>query len=327
MSPKNLEPQIIELTLTEDDISLKRLDKLLAQKYDISRSLIKKMHEQGLVRSKDENIKLELKKLPPLGSQIIIEIPKPIDDEALPEDLPINIVYEDEHLIIVNKAAGMVVHPAPGNYTGTLVNALLHHCHDLKSVGNVKRPGIVHRLDKGTSGIMVVAKDQKTHEGLVKIFSTHDIHREYQALVIGNRLQASGKIETTIGRNPNDRKKMKADVKDGKEAITHFHLIAEYENYSHLSLILETGRTHQIRVHLSHILQRPILGDRTYANVTQQQKRLAPELAKVIRDYPHPLLHAKTLGFIHPMTQKEMLFESELPEIFHPFVRHSEAII
>ena len=317
MQPSNLEPQIIEFDVREEDLSLKRLDKLLSQKFTISRSLIKKMYEDGLIRSE---AKLELKKLPPVGTKVILEIPEPQDAEALPENIPINIVYEDSHLIIVNKVAGMVVHPAPGNYTGTLVNALLHHCQDLKSVGNIKRPGIVHRLDKGTSGIMVVAKDQKTHEGLVEIFSNHDIHREYQALVIGNRLQASGKIETMIGRNPNDRKKMKAEVKDGKIAITHFHLLAEYENYSHLSLKLETGRTHQIRVHLSHILQRPILGDRAYANVNQQIKRLEPSLGNVIRDYPHPFLHAKALGFKHPITGEDMMFSSELPDIFKLFL-------
>lgn len=312
-------PELLEFVVEEHDYDHKRLDKLISFKFpDLSRSLIKKIYEKGLIYS---DVKLDLKKLPVPGTKVTVEIPVAESAEALPEDIPIDVVYEDEHLIIINKKAGMVVHPAPGNYTGTLVNALLHYCTDLKSVGNVKRPGIVHRLDKGTSGIMVVAKDQQTHEGLVNIFSTHDIHREYQALVIGNKLQAAGRIETHIGRNPNDRKKMKAEVRDGKLAITHFNVIKEYERFTHLSLRLETGRTHQIRVHLSHMLQRPILGDRTYANVPQQIKRLDPELAVVLKEYPHPLLHAKVLGFKHPVTGEDLRFESDLPEIFTPFLK------
>lgn len=310
---------IFEFKISKDDLTLERLDKLINFKYpDLSRSFIKNLFENNLITSNSP--KLELKKIPEIGTIVTITIPPPAPSSAEAEDIPLDIIFEDEFLLIVNKAAGMVVHPAPGNYTGTLVNALLYHCKDLKGVGNVQRPGIVHRLDKGTSGVMVVAKDQKTHEKLVDTFSKHTIHREYQALVIGNNIQASGNIKTTIGRNPNDRKKMKANIKNGKEAITHYHLIKEYDNYSHLKLKLETGRTHQIRVHLSQVLQHPILGDITYANVPQQLKRLPETLSQILASYPYPLLHAKILGFTHPITQKDLFFESELPPIFEKFL-------
>lgn len=310
---------MIELIVSEDDLELKRLDRVLSHHFpDLSRNFLKKLFDLGEISS--PHTKIELKKMPPVGTLITINLPEPTVSEMLAEDIPLNIVYEDEHLLVINKDAGMVVHPAPGNYTGTLVNALLYYCKDLQGVGNVKRPGIVHRLDKGTSGIMVVAKNQTTHDALVKIFAAHDILREYETLVIGNHIQPMGKIQALIGRSPFDRKKMKAHVKEGKEATTHYFLQKEFENYCHLKLRLETGRTHQIRVHLSQVLGHPILGDQTYGNVPQQIQRIEQSKGDILKDYPYPILHAKVLGFTHPQTGEELLFESELPEIFSHFL-------
>ena len=210
----------------------------------------------------------------------------------------------------------MVTHPAPGNYTGTLVNAILHHCKDLQGVGDEKRPGIVHRLDKGTSGIMVVAKTQKCHEGLVKLFSTHDIDRIYECLVMGNKMPVAGTLESTIGRHPQNRLKMATDVRGGKHSITHYKVLEYFENMCHMQMKLETGRTHQIRVHLSSLMKRPILCDQTYGNPKEHLQRLGGKFKSVIKDYPHPFLHAKVLGLVHPITEEKLYFEVEPPQIF-----------
>lgn len=307
--------QKVIFTLTEEDLSYKRLDKLLAIKFPkLSRSLIKKNFEAGRITSLEH--KLFLNKLPPLNTEIHFLLPPEKDKTIYAENIPLHILYEDEHLIFINKEAGMVVHPAPGNETGTLVNALIHHYPPIRNVGEEKRPGIVHRLDKGTSGVMVIAKSSQAYEALIQIFSTHDITREYHALVIGNNFQAYGVINASIGRNPNDRKKMKANVDNGKQAITHYFLQKEYKNYSHLKLVLETGRTHQIRVHLSHLLKSPVLGDQTYANVSSQRRRLPKRQSQLLAQYPYPILHAKVLAFKHPITHKELYFEADFPNIF-----------
>lgn len=312
--------QITAIVESEDQKNHKRLDTFLVEKINSkSRSFIKKIFQQDLI-SWDEHSphkgKLELKKLPPIGSIINIHLPPPIPSEAMPEELPLKILFEDEHLLIVDKEAGMVTHPAPGNYSGTLVNAILHHCQDLKGVGNVIRPGIVHRLDKGTSGVMVVAKTQEAHEGLVLLFSTHDIERKYEALVMGVKIPPHGKVESTIGRNPNNRLKMKSGVKVGKNAITHFKVLDIFDGFSHLEFTLETGRTHQIRVHASEVLKCPLLCDPTYGNKTDQLKRLKGEMAAILKDYDYALLHAKTLGFVHPITKEKLSFTTEPPEKF-----------
>jgi len=301
----------------EDKNSFKRLDLFLSSKLpDQSRSYIKMLYEKGHITSTNAKKKIELKKFPEVGTVVDVLIPPPAPADAQPENIPLEILYEDEYLLIINKQAGIVVHPAPGNYTGTLVNAILHHCSDLKGVGDQKRPGIVHRLDKGTSGVMVVAKEQKCHEGLVNLFSTHDIERKYECLAMGRSFQSGGKLESTIGRHPQNRLKMAVDVINGKEALTHFKLLTQFNKLAHVELKLETGRTHQIRVHLSQLLKSPILCDPLYGNPKEHLQRVGKDIAKIIDNYEHPFLHAKTLGFIHPITKEELFFEIDPPELF-----------
>ena len=309
----------IELEVSSDDLAKhKRLDTFLSEKIShLSRSFIKQLFQKELISSSSElPKKLELKKMPPEGTIILVEVPPPLPDKALPEDIPLEILYEDDDLLIVNKAPGMVTHPAPGNWTGTLVNAVLHHCKDLQGMGDTKRPGIVHRLDKGTSGIMVVAKNRKSHEGLVLLFSTHDIVRKYQCLAMGNSFNQGGTLKSQIGRHPQNRLKMSTKGRVGKNAITHYKLLEQFDNLGHLEMTLETGRTHQIRVHLNELLRSPILCDPLYGNPKQDLTRVSEECRKIIGDYPHPFLHARVLGFKHPITGKELFFEAEPPNVF-----------
>ncbi len=305
----------IELPITEDDrATFKRLDQFLAEKTQFSRTFLKRLFEAGNISSE---IKLSLNKMPASGTVIIIDVPPPVNLEAVPQNIPLDILFEDEHLVIVNKQAGLVVHPAPGNPDGTLVNAILYHCPDLSGVGGVIRPGIVHRLDKGTSGVMVVAKNQAAHEGLVLLFSKHDIDREYEAIILCDnaKISSSGKLESTIGRDPKNRQKMAANVR-GKKAVTHYNVISFKKDFAHVKCKLETGRTHQIRVHMSGLLQCPILNDPTYGDQARHRKRLPPHLAELMKPYEHPFLHAKKLGFIHPVTKQPLSFEVEPPDIF-----------
>jgi len=305
------ETEDLSVTVTSADReAFKRLDVFLAQKLpQFSRSTIKRLFEDEQISS--EVVTLSLNKMPPAGSLIEIEVPPPVPTDLIAEDIELEVLFEDSHLIIVNKPAGLVVHPAPGHYTGTLVNAILFRCPDLKGIGSEKRPGIVHRLDMGTSGVMVVAKDQKTHEGLVTLFSTHDIHRRYEALVVGTPKNQNGLISTLIGRHPTNRLKMSTQVKHGKKAITHYKVLKNFEKVTHMELELETGRTHQIRVHLSQILQTPILCDPLYGS-----KIIPVTLKDLLEDYPHQLLHARELGFIHPITKEKLHFEAKAPNIF-----------
>lgn len=306
----------LEFKVENEDQNFKRLDAFLSHKFpEHSRSIIKKFFEAGLFHSPNYK-KLELKKMPPEGTIIIFDEPIPQPVDILPENIPLEILFEDDHLIILNKPAGLVVHPAPGNYTGTLVNAILHHCPNLAGIGNEKRPGIVHRLDKGTSGIMVVAKNQKTHEELVKLFSTHDIDRYYEAIVVGARIPQEKTMESIMGRSPNNRLKMSTNVKNGKKAITHLKALEFFHHFTHVELKLETGRTHQIRVHLSELLKSPILNDELYGHPNAEKNHLPSQLKALLKDYEHPLLHAKVLGFIHPITKEKLYFEKEPPKIF-----------
>lgn len=305
----------------EDQIQFKRLDLFLAARIPhLSRSFIKKLFEEEMILFDEESPtqgKLALSRLPKTGSLIAVDVPPPIPSEAIAEDLPLQIIYEDEHLLFVNKEAGMVTHPAPGNYTGTLVNAVLHHCKDLKGIGGELRPGIVHRLDKGTSGVMVVAKSAKCHEGLIELFSRHDIDRIYEALLIGSKeILQNGTLQSTIGRSPTHRQKMAANVRNGRKAVTHFHLIKKYEKFTHMQFKLETGRTHQIRVHASSLLHHAILMDPLYGNPPEHLKRLGEKYLPILKDYPHPLLHARVLGLVHPITGEKLRFEVEPPAIF-----------
>jgi 23S rRNA pseudouridine1911/1915/1917 synthase len=303
------------ITITsEDREEFKRLDVFLAQKLSqFSRSTIKRLFEDEDISAE---IKISLNKMPPVGTVIEIEVPPPIPTDLIAENIPLEILFEDPHLIIINKPAGLVVHPAPGHYNGTLVNAILFHCPDLKGIGAEKRPGIVHRLDMGTSGVMVVAKDQATHEGLVSLFSVHDIERKYEALIGGTPATHSGTITTTIGRHPTNRHKMAANVKNGKKAVTHYKTMKQYKGAAHIELRLQTGRTHQIRVHMSQILHTPILCDPIYGGSDSHIKKTPASIRQRLTDYPYQLLHAKELGFIHPITKEKMHFTAPPPEIF-----------
>ncbi len=311
----------VEITVTlEDREQFKRLDVYLAAKLSqFSRSTIKRLFESEDISS--ETVSLSLNKMPAAGTVIEIEVPPPIPSDLVAENIPLDILFEDAHLIIINKPAGLVVHPAPGHYTGTLVNAILYHCPDLKGIGAEKRPGIVHRLDMGTSGVMVVAKDQATHEGLALLFSTHDIDRKYEALVLGNPNGSSGLLNSTIGRHPTNRLKMMANVPVGKKAITHFKVIKRYESCTHVELKLETGRTHQIRVHMSQLVKCPIICDTLYGYGPTGMNKLSPEIRTILGDYPYQLLHAKELGFVHPITKEKLHFSAPPPEIFQAVIR------
>ena len=232
---------------------------------------------------------------------------KPLDAE--PENIPLDIVYEDEHLLVVNKSRGMVVHPAPGNYSGTLVNALLYHCKDsLSGINGVLRPGIVHRIDKDTSGLLIVAKTDVAHIGLASQIKEHSFTREYNAVIVGHLKDGEGTVNAPIGRNPKDRKKMCVTMNNSKNAVTHYKTIDDYEGYSHISLKLETGRTHQIRVHMAH-LGHAVAGDSVYGN----DKKSAYLNGQC--------LHAIKIGFIHPVTEEYLEFTSELPEYFTEFLK------
>lgn len=310
----------LEIKVSKEDISnYKRLDQFLSEKAsDLSRTFLRDLFEKGQITSSE---KLELKKMPKSECRITIVVPPPRPATAIAQNIPLEILYEDEHLVFINKPAGMVTHPAPGNYDGTLVNAILYHCKDIQGVGDEKRPGIVHRLDKGTSGVMVIAKNSKCHEGLVKLFANHDIDRYYEALVMGDDLPVGGKLESTIGRHPDNRLKMAANVKNGKEALTHFKVLKYFHKVSHVQLKLETGRTHQIRVHLSSLLHRPILCDSLYGNPKQQMSRLSPYVQSLVSEYEHPFLHAKVLGLVHPITKEKLRFEVAPPKLFCDVLR------
>ncbi len=292
-----------------------RVDKFLAEEIPtLSRSRIQKLIEEHCVIIDGEPAKAS--RPVQAGEHIEVRIPKPQKLEILPEPIPLDIVYEDEYLIVVNKPAGMVVHPAFANYSGTLVNALLHHCRWLSGIGGVERPGIVHRLDKDTSGLLVVAKDDVTHRALSQQFAEKTSEREYWAVVWGHFRRKSGRIDAEIGRSPKDRTRMTIQS-GGKVAITHYEVLEEFHLCTLVACRLETGRTHQIRVHLSHI-GHPVFGDATYGGrgrrvtgLSRHDRELAVEW---LRKMPRQALHAKTLGFVHPVKGEKMRFESELPE-------------
>lgn len=292
-----------------------RIDRFLARQIEnATRSKIQKAVEQGLVLVNSRPVKASHEVSP--GDVIRCTLPQPPRVEAIPEAIPLDIVYENEDLIIVNKPAGMVTHPAYGNYTGTLVNALLHHCEELSTVNDELRPGVVHRLDKETSGLIVAAKNDTVHAALARQFSERTIEREYWAVVWGVFKQTRGTIEASLGRSKSDRKKI-AVTKEGKHAVTEYEVIESFPFLSLLRLWLRTGRTHQIRVHLAHI-GHPVFGDPTYGgrriawgSADAKRKAEVQHLLTVIR---RQALHAKTLGFFHPKTNQFMRFNSELPD-------------
>lgn len=278
-----------------------RLDVFLSKIFeDKSRSYIQKLIEGSHILVNDKEKKSNYK----LNSNDIITVELPEVQELVveAENIPLDIMYEDEDVVVINKPQGIVVHPAPGNYKGTLVNALLYHCEDLSGINGVARPGIVHRIDKDTSGILVIAKNDKAHNKLSEQLKNHSMNREYIALVEGRIKQDTGVVDKPIARNPKDRLKM-GIVSGGKRAVTHYQVLERYEKNTLIKCILETGRTHQIRLHMSHIGY-PIVGDPVYG-IKKQRFNLKGQM-----------LHAKKLGFIHPSTGEYMEFESPLPEYF-----------
>lgn len=298
------------IILIPNSISVgERLDKYISENVEnLSRSYAASLSKEGLIicegKKLDKNYKIK-------GGEIIeIFIPEPQINEVTAEDIPLDIVYEDDDLLVINKPQGMVVHPAPGNYSGTLVNALLYHCRDsLSAINGVVRPGIVHRIDKDTSGLLVVAKNNSAHLGLSEQLKEKKALRSYIALVNG-RIKENGTINAPIARNPKERKKM-AIVQGGREAITHYEIIEELGEYTLVRCILETGRTHQIRVHMASI-GHSIVGDPVYGSKKEKF------------NLNGQLLHAQTLGFLHPITNKEMKFSAELPQYFREIIQKLE---
>ena len=292
------------------DQAEQRLDSILSKELAVSRSIVQGWLEQGLVTANGKTLskKDKLK----IGTEVQVVIPDPVEYDILAENIPLDIVYEDEHLLVVNKPKGMVVHPAAGHYSGTLVNALMYHCGDsLSGIGGEKRPGIVHRIDMDTSGLLIVAKSDRAHGGLAEQIKEHSFTRIYEAVVIGHPNEDTGTIRAPIGRHPRDRKKMTVTATNSKEATTHYEVLTRYPGYSHLRLRLETGRTHQIRVHMAHI-GHPVAGDVVYG--TEKQP-------KVCQGLNGQCLHAKCIGFIHPVTGEELYFESDLPAYFSEFLQ------
>ncbi|MBQ8786988.1 MAG: RluA family pseudouridine synthase [Oscillospiraceae bacterium] len=278
-----------------------RIDKWICeQNQEISRSMLQKLLKDNQVTVNGKAVSKSYKVSN--GDNIYFEIPEPVELDVLPENIPIEIVYEDDDLLVVNKPKGMVVHPAAGNYNGTLVNALLYHCKGrLSSINGVIRPGIVHRIDKNTSGLLIVAKTDKAHAGLAEQIKAHTFTREYQAVICGRLKESTGIIEAPIGRHPVDRKKMCVTDKNSKEAKTEYTVLEEFNGYSHIKLKLYTGRTHQIRVHMSYV-GHPVYGDDVYGKASKLCEGQC--------------LHAKKIGFIHPISGEYLEFDSALPEYF-----------
>lgn len=290
----------------------KRLDVYVAERGGITRSASAKLTERGAV--KVNGVKMPKNYRLREGDTVDIDFPEPVPDRAEPENIPLDIVYEDDYLLIVNKPKGMVVHPAAGNPTGTLVNALLYHCGtSLSGINGVIRPGIVHRIDKDTSGLLAVAKTDAAHVSLAEQISSHSFGRRYEAVINGHLRDESGTVDAPIGRHPVDRKKM-AIVKGGKPAVTHYSVVSRLEKADHIALQLETGRTHQIRVHMAS-LGHPLLGDTVYGG---GKSRFEVTHASLLSGQ---CLHAKTISFVHPITGELMKFDSALPEYFTECLR------
>ena len=301
-------------TVTENDVGA-RLDSLVAEVTELSRSAAQKLIESGSITVNGAPV--QKKYTVKVGDELSVTLPDPEECEALPEDIPLDIVYEDADIIVINKPSGMVVHPAPGNYTGTLVNALLYHCKDgLSGIGGVIRPGIVHRIDKDTSGLLVVAKNDFSHNALSEELSYHGIEREYHAIVRGGFKVDTGVVNEPIGRHPIDRKKMAVlhGSESAKHAVTHYEVLERYGETSYVKCLLETGRTHQIRVHMAYI-GHALLGDEVYASAKTRFEKVHPAL------FDGQALHAKRLTLTHPKTGERMTFECELPENFKKIVK------
>lgn len=283
--------------ITEEEKGI-RIDRLLSElNEDASRTQVQLWIKDDCVKVNGTTVKSNYKCQ--LADVVEWQVPEPVEVEIKPENIPLDIRYEDSHLLVVNKPKGMVVHPSAGHYSGTLVNALLHHCQDLSGINGLIRPGIVHRIDKDTSGLLVVAKDDVSHESLSDQLKEKKVKRKYKAIVHGEIPHDYGTVEAPLGRDPKDRQRM-AVVSGGKSAVTHFNVLERFKDYTYIECILETGRTHQIRVHMRYIGY-PLAGDPKYG----QRKTM---------DIGGQALHAYSLSFFHPVKEETMEFESELPE-------------
>ena len=300
---------IIEATIAQAQDGM-RLDRALADLLpDLSRERLKALINDGHVRSTGQPIKIGTTIKVATGQSFAITLPAPVALDNVAQDIPLNIVHEDADLIVVDKPAGLVVHPAAGNLDGTLVNALLHHCQgQLSGIGGVARPGIVHRIDKDTSGLLVVAKSDKAHDGLARQFKEHSIQRLYAAIVYGHPQPATGTVDAWLGRSDADRKKMAVHREGrGKHAVTHYRTVERLRDAAMVECRLETGRTHQVRVHMHHI-GHPLIGDPVYGRERKGFKSILETLG-----FKRQALHAKSLGFIHPVTDERLMFQSALP--------------
>lgn len=302
------EENIIEMTAEENG----RIDKLINIE-NMSRSAVQNLIESGNItvngKTVAKNYKLSV------GDSIKIILPEPVDADILPENIPLDIRYEDNDLLVVNKPKGMVVHPAPGHYSGTLVNALLYYCKDsLSGINGVIRPGIVHRIDMDTSGLLIVAKNDVAHQGLAEQIKEHSFDRQYRAVVYGHYKEENGRIDLPIGRSPRDRKKMAVILSgnNAREAVTNYETIERLNGFSYMKFILETGRTHQIRVHSAY-MGHPVAGDPLYGPI------------KVITELGGQCLHAAYIRFTHPITGETIELEAELPEYFEKFLKKLRA--
>lgn len=299
-----------QITVTVDTDDAVRADVFVAERLGVSRSSAARLFESGAVMCGGKP--MAKKDRPTKGNVITVTMPDAVPLDAVSQDIPLDIVYEDDSLLVVNKPKGMVVHPAPGNPDNTLVNALLSHCKDsLSGINGVMRPGILHRIDKDTSGLLMVAKNDRAHVFLAEQIKEHSFTREYEAVVYGNVKDDEGTVNVPIGRHPVKRKQMAVTEKNSKNAVTHYRVIARYNGFTHVALRLETGRTHQIRVHMAYI-GHPVAGDAVYG----------PK--KIIKQLCGQCLHAKKIGFIHPDSGKYMEFDSQLPEYFVKFLSSLE---
>ncbi|MBO5174290.1 MAG: RluA family pseudouridine synthase [Eubacterium sp.] len=297
-----------EVTAEEDGL---RLDQYIAGRcMDLSRSYIQKLIKESRVTI-NKNIQTKTKTAVQESDIVNVSLPDPKELEIKPQDIPLDILYEDNDVLVVNKPKGMVVHPAPGHYEGTLVNAVLYHCRDnLSGINGVLRPGIVHRIDKDTTGALIVCKNDKAHQKIADQLRAHTITRSYRAIVYNNFSEDEGMINAPIGRHPTNRKKRMVTEKNSKEAITHYKVLDHLNHkFNYIECRLETGRTHQIRVHMSHI-GHPLLGDEIYGPVNSKFKNLQGQT-----------LHAATIGFIHPTTEEYMEFSAPLPDYFEKLLK------
>lgn len=314
----------VELIFPENS-ETERLDSFIARSVNgMTRATVQRLIEAGQI-TVDGHLQKPSLKLKG-GERLMVTIPPPVAAEPAAETIPLEILFEDRNLVVVNKAAGMVVHPGAGNSGGTLVNALLGHCTDLSGIGGELRPGIVHRIDKDTSGVLVVAKSDAAHQSLAEQFKEHTIKRVYLALVYGAPKDDKGRLESHIGRHPVDRKRMSGKAKHGKHAVTHWRVVGRYRGITLLRLRLETGRTHQIRVHLSEAGY-PLVGDDVYGGGSRLATVSDTLLRKLIKDLGRQALHAKTLGFIHPVTGEYLEFDTELPDDMARIVEYLESTV